>query len=89
MNCPSCRQPLPRRAKTVQRTIVTHRHASAEMPQRFVGLNTTMRRRICPFCIFRFVTLELTERDLDAMIRRGSIAVEGPVQTIRPKTFTK
>jgi len=69
----------------VQRTILR----GSEMPQRFVGLNTTMRRRVCPLCHFRFVTLELTERDLDAMIRRGSIAVEGPVQTIRPKTFTK
>jgi hypothetical protein len=46
-----------------------------EWPKRFAGVNGIMRRRICQNCKDRIVTLEITERDLERMIQRGTIAI--------------
>jgi transcriptional regulator NrdR family protein len=69
MQCP--RPSCGEREVHAQRSV--HPWTEMEWPKRFAGINGTLRRRVCQRCGWRFVTLELPEDELNAIVQRGYI----------------
>lgn len=84
MHCPRCQYRFTNLGKSVQRTVAVEDDSrQTEFPKRFAGLNTIYRMRVCPSCHFRTPTLELTEVDIEAIIRRGTLQTDQALPDMR------